>query len=345
MKHNLKVKQTRNLNKEKAINLHYACLTCLLSQTQSVAKNTRCCDEIALQNHIAQILPQSLGTLQELNPQDKAYLENLLKDFLKEKGVDLGENFEIPPTLLAILVYEKISDFVGKASLFKTLKHQSIFKAREIKENLQKKILPMLATIPPLEILELGIRCGALGNVIDYGAQKTFDLDLELTQIFTAPFAIFESESFLAKLWQSKNLLYIGDNAGENEFDEILIQILKHLNPTMKIFYFVRGFEIINDVTLEDLQTTQSKLFELCEVIDSGVGTPGFIPKLANAKAQEIFQQADLILAKGMGNFESLEVSADERLYLLFKIKCEVVACYLKKQLGDFVFMNATQKR
>ena len=134
----------------------------------------------------------------------------------------------------------------------------------------------------------------------------------------------------------------IGDNAGENEFDEILIIALNLLYPHLEIFYFVRGAEIINDITLSDLKHTDSAIFTLAKVVDSGVMSPGFIESLASAEAKEIYHNADVILAKGMGNFESMENSAkqDERIFLLFKIKCDVVKNYLQKNLGDFVFFN-----
>ncbi len=206
-------------------------------------------------------------------------------------------------------------------------------------ESLHKKIESQASVA---KILEFAIRISVLGNVLDYGAQMSFDLEEQAQRILEVPFASFDLESFLCRLKSAKNLVMIGDNAGENEFDEILIIALNLLYPHLEIFYFVRGAEIINDITLSDLKHTDSAIFTLAKVVDSGVMSPGFIESLASAEAKEIYHNADVILAKGMGNFESMENSAkqDERIFLLFKIKCDVVKNYLQKNLGDFVFFN-----
>lgn len=285
---------------------------------------------------IATFLPTCGAKIESLNAQDRKDLEKLLKDFYKKKGIFLEDSFEIPPTLLAVFVYEKIAKILQNDNPYKALKEKSITQARGIKESL-------LAQIPQksdLQKLDFGICCAVLGNVMDYGAQESFDIKVELKRLHNFSFAFFEIESFLKKLKDSKKLLYIGDNAGENELDEILIQVCKEINPKLEITYFTRGVDIINDITMQDLKESDSKLFSLYNVVNSGVLSPGFIESLASGEAQEIYQNADLILAKGMGNFESMEAKKDSRVYFLFKIKCDVVASFLGKNLGDFVFKN-----
>ncbi|WP_297813749.1 ARMT1-like domain-containing protein [uncultured Helicobacter sp.] len=252
-------------------------------------------------------------------------------------------DFEIPPTLLAVLVYDKICNALNNSEPYGAIKIASIQKARLYKqrflESLQKKVINQTST---KEILEFAIRICVLGNVLDYGAQTHFDLEEQARKILESPFAFFDLESFMYALKSAKKLTMIADNAGENEFDEILLYALRVLYPALEIFYFVRGAEIINDITLRDLKKTDSNIFNLVEVIDSGVMSPGFIESLACINAKTIYKEADLILAKGMGNFESMENLAkqDRRVFFLFKIKCNVVKNYLQKNLGDFVFVN-----
>lgn len=257
------------------------------------------------------------------------------------KGIQLADDFEIPPTLLAVFVYEKISEILKNFSPYLEIKAKSIAQARIYKQDFMQYLETMLKqNLDIKEILEFAVRICVLGNVIDYGAQCNFDLELESKKILKENFAYFELESFVKKLENAKQMVFIGDNAGENEFDEVMIVALKVLYPNLEIYYFVRGFEIINDITLKDLQGSDSKLFELCKIVDSGVPSPGFIWDLASLEAKEIYKNADIILAKGMGNFESMEASKDKRIFLLFKIKCNVVSNYLKKNLGDFVFFS-----
>lgn len=283
---------------------------------------------------------------QELTPKDKAKLQILLKEFLENQYPHippLENDFEIPPTLLAVLAYDKIHQALNDVAPYAQIKLQSIQKARSYKQKFLESLHEKLShKASAKEVLEFAIRICVLGNVLDYGAQKQFDLEEQAQKILQSSFAYFDLRAFMSLLEFAKNLVVIGDNAGENEFDEILIYALKALYPTLEIFYFVRGAEIINDITLLDLKKTDSAMLHLATVVDSGVRSPGFIESLACKKARKIYQEADLILAKGMGNFESMENAAkqDKRIFLLFKIKCNVVRDYLQQNLGDFVFFS-----
>ena len=123
-------------------------------------------------------------------------------------------------------------------------------------------------------------------------------------------------------------------------FDSAFINILLALYPKLKVYYFTRGAPIINDITLQDLHDNNSPILEVCEVVDSGVRSPGFLYEYASLQAKELYDRADVVLAKGMGNFECLEDSADPRVFLLFKIKCAVVARFLQQPQGSFVLKN-----
>lgn len=270
-------------------------------------------------------------------------MQEILREFYTTKKLE--GDFEIPPTLLAPLVYENIAKMIKDNSPYKQIKLQSIQKAREIKNQMLLKMPKSfqknsLNLQEELEILKFGLSLAVLGNVIDYGAQESFDLENEARDILKLDFD--KSKILLERLKIVKKLVYLADNAGENEFDEILISVFKKLNPSLEIFYLVRGEEIINDVTLEDLKVSNSKLFDLVNVRSSGVQSPGFIYGIANEESKKLFKECDLILSKGMGNFESLEKTAqnDGRIFFLFKVKCNVVARHINKNLGEFVLIN-----
>lgn len=299
-------------------------MECLAKQAIRTAKNVDFC-EIGL---IGQESKKVLGN----------YQKEVLAFFAEKFGIVFGEDIEIPPTLLAVVLYDKISQVLQNNAPYSEIKKQSIIKARKIKE----KLLERMALMPKEDRLAFAISCAVLGNVIDYGAEHSYDIEEESNKIFHTDFAYFHLEALLERLRETKKLVYIGDNAGENELDEILIEVLKDCYPQMQIFYFVRGMEIINDITLNDLKNSHSRLFTLCEVVDSGVPSPGFIYPLANVQSQTIFKEVDLVFAKGMGNFESMEKIAreDSRIFFLFKIKCNVIADYLNKKLGELVLLS-----
>ena len=76
---------------------------------------------------------------------------------------------------------------------------------------------------------------------------------------------------------------------------------------------------------------------KLCNLVDSGVNTPGFAYERANEASQKLFNEADLIITKGMGNYECLSPAPRTNLCYLLKVKCNVVATSLGQQVGDIV--------
>ncbi len=97
----------------------------------------------------------------------------------------------------------------------------------------------------------------------------------------------------------------------------------------------VRGLPIINDVTLEEAK--EAGFDTLCTLVDSGVDTPGFVYGRANAQSRRLFDESDLVLTKGMGNYECLSPTHRSNLCYLLKVKCQVVAASLGRDVGDLV--------
>lgn len=253
---------------------------------------------------------------------------------------------ETPPEI-AISVYAKISKLLDERDPYQEIKRRSILQAKKMVENLKYTDQNTsgntgYGTDSLYPRLSWAIKVAVLGNVIDYGAQKSFSLKDECERIFETPFALDDFESFLPMLLKAKNIVYIGDNAGENIFDTVLLREMRRLNYKARISYFTRGQAIINDLTLNEAR--ECGMDEVCELVDSGVPSPGFIYDLANKEAQRLYKESSLILAKGMGNFETLEAHKDERLFMLFKVKCDVVARHLGYPLGSFIFMQNLQK-
>ena len=142
-----------------------------------------------------------------------------------------------------------------------------------------------------------------------------------------------KKEIFEQELKKAKEMVIIGDNVGEHIFDKLLIKtIKKHYN--IKIYYFVRGKPIINDITKNEAVL----LADCANIVDTGVQTPGYDLKESNAKAKEIFDRADIVLAKGMGNFESLYQIAERTIYFLFIVKCDVVGQMIGQDVKSMIF-------
>ncbi|BCD60816.1 MULTISPECIES: DUF89 domain-containing protein [unclassified Nitratiruptor] len=256
--------------------------------------------------------------------------EGCAKEVLDRSALEIANfDFSLTPPEAAAILYPKISQLLHKEDLYKEVKIESTQKAKALltfaKEQIRNSSDP----------LDAALRASVVGNVIDFATQYAFDLEEEIKKRFHIPFAIDHKRIFLQKLKKASSLVVLGDNAGEHLFDKIMIEIFKEHFGNLKIYYFVRGRPIINDVTIDE--ALKAGLDTVCEVVDSGVDTPGFCMERASDEAKEIFKNVDLILSKGMGNFECLDNVQDLRLFFLFKIKCDVVANRVGKSVGDLV--------
>ena len=238
-------------------------------------------------------------------------------------------SFNNTPPEIASYVYENMADIAKKYDLYDEVKQNSTKKALSFVPLLKEKLLDSN------DKFLTAIKIAVAGNVIDLAAQVEFDLDEELNKIFYTNFAYDDVDILKQELEKSKTVLLIGDNVGEHIFDYMFIEVLQDFYPKIKFSYMVRGNPIINDVTIKEAK--EAKFDELCELVDSGVNTPGFAYNRANKYSQELFDGVDLVLSKGMGNYECMSESHRKNICFLLKIKCNVVANSLSKNLGDIV--------
>ena len=246
-------------------------------------------------------------------------------------GILSKYDLNVTPPEIAAEVYDYISKTTGIKDPFSKEKEAAIKEALKFKDILEKRLEKSK------DRLYDACKIAVAGNVIDLGVNQEYNLQKEIKNIFELDFKHNDYDEFKNRLKDAKSIVYLGDNAGENVFDEILIKELKKYVD--KIYYFTRGKPIINDITLKDLNGLE--IFEIADVVDSGVPTPGFHLKFANEKAKELFFEADLVISKGMGNFECLFGECGRDVFYLFKVKCEVVARACGADVGDYVFIRS----
>jgi len=222
-----------------------------------------------------------------------------------------------------------ISDILNKSDLYKEVKEKSIQKAEAFIPQCKKAIEE--SNNPFLTATKIAVA----GNVIDLASEYNFDLETELTKVLKTDFSIDDSSKLEKSLKKSKRVVYLADNAGENVFDRLYIETLQQLFKDIKIYYFVRSTPIINDITYEELKN--DPIHNTATVVDSGVQTPGIVIENLNIEARALFEKADCIISKGMGNYECLSENKDYPLYYLLKVKCNVVANALAMDVGDII--------
>ncbi len=190
-------------------------------------------------------------------------------------------------------------------------------------ENLKKvkRFIPYLETMVANsdDKLEMAIRAAIAGNTIDYGANPKFNIEDEVNRITANNINFDALKNFISDLQKSSLILYIGDNFEETLFDKIL---LKQLLPT-RIVFAVRSRPILNDVTLDDAKNLG--IDKICEIIESGSKIAGTDLSQCTPEFLDLFEKADLVIAKGQGNFETL-LNTERPVYFLFKVKCEAIA-------------------
>lgn len=162
------------------------------------------------------------------------------------------------------------------------------------------------------------------GNYIDFGAlEKVNESVLEeiLSNAQTQSFDPSVIARFKEDCKNGKTLVYCTDNCGEIVLDKLFIKILKEQYPHLEITVLVRGKPTINDATIEDAE--EVGLTDLVPVIGNGYSIPSTVMDVISEPAKQLLMDADVIIAKGQGNFEGLY---GEKLnpYFLFLCKCEL---------------------
>jgi len=183
------------------------------------------------------------------------------------------------------------------------------------------------------------------GNIIDYGIKGAIDVSEELSAIIALlnetiagqEERIFNYRAFRETLEKSTTILYLGDNAGETFFDRLLIEELLKISEGRKITFAVRGGAVINDALREDADI--AGISGIVPVIDNGSDAPGTILEDCSENFVKIFNDADMIISKGQGNFESLS-GAGRDIFFLFMAKCEIVTRDMDCSLKDVILFN-----
>ncbi|MDR2100020.1 MAG: ARMT1-like domain-containing protein [Campylobacteraceae bacterium] len=242
----------------------------------------------------------------------------------------------LTPPQNAYKLYEEIALFLNTDDIYKDVKAASTKRAEELLDACEE-ILQNAH-----DILLGAAKIAVAGNVLDLASKVQYDLKEEIKNIADLKFDIDDFEDLKNALANVRETVYISDNAGEEVFDKLFIRTIKTLYPSNHIYYFTRGKPIINDITYKD--AINSGLDEYAEVLDSGVPTPGFVYHMASFEAQKKFKHADVIIAKGMGNFECMSENERANTFYLFKVKCQPVGRFARSKLGSIVCKSSNPR-
>lgn len=169
--------------------------------------------------------------------------------------------------------------------------------------------------------LDTAVRLAIAGNIIDLGVSEQYDLEASIERVLVTEPAINHIARLKQALAQADSVLFLADNAGETVMDRLLIEQIE-----IPVTYVVKDGPAVNDAIHEDAMA--AGLGELCKVIDHGAATLGTLLERCSDDFLQRFNQAELIIAKGMANYESLSGNRPG-IFFLLQAKCAVVAADL----------------
>ena len=269
---------------------------------------------------------QAIATLRMLNAEE-ALQEKTMRLILREMT---QLDFKNPPPYMSCLLQRIIKKQTGIADPY-----------QEIKKDFNQTILNLYDYLEKIVQdspypFEQAIRFAASANIIDFGIIP----DITMEQVKKAfqdsiniPIKGNPTSKFEEAIRNARKILYLGDNTGEIVMDKLLLTRM----PWGKVTYVVKGKPIINDVLREDAEFVG--ITDLVRVIDNGADIPGTIIELSSQEFQQEFAEADLIIAKGQGNYECLNEyeGKGKKIFFIFRVKCTAVAKLVNCSIDDIV--------
>jgi hypothetical protein len=234
-----------------------------------------------------------------------------------------------PPAYTTTFIHKKIRQMLG-IDPFKEIKSEY--------NQIVLRLYPSLKTTieKSLDPLWTSTRLAIAGNVIDFGIFTSVDIEGTIRKALNNQLSVDDYSSFKNAISIADKILYLTDNAGEIVFDRLLIETLIHLGKEVKAV--VKGSPVINDSTMEDAE--ESGIIGVCDVIDNGSEAVGTILEWTSSAFQKVFNDAQLVISKGQGNFETL-IGTEKKIFFLFQSKCNVVSKELGLSTGSMLLKKS----
>jgi hypothetical protein len=225
--------------------------------------------------------------------------------------------------VVATKVHKLVYETLGDDDPYRDLKNQSNQVARSLVPKVEEIVK---ASDDPLRTI---MTCSIVGNMMDFGIEGASENPDMLSGIFEKTVAeglgYDDSDQVKTALKESKRVLFFADNCGEIVFDKILCRELKNVNSDIFLTLVVKGEPIISDATIKDAEELQFQ-----EVVDEILTTGCFAIGLDFTQLPSPLEKAldlcDLIICKGMANYEAFSETAYRPIAYLLRTKCEAIA-------------------
>lgn len=264
------------------------------------------------------------GNLATIDPKVK---EEILREVLYKLTT---QSFDVTPPFVGRDIHRIVKRLSGEGDPYRKIKHYS--------NKIAGRMAPRLNGLikGSADPFTTAVRLAIAGNIIDYGQGNRLSVErIEKTvfQSLDSPVNNGMINELRKEIRKASRILYLGDNAGEVFFDRLLLEQLEG-HP---ITFVVRGGPIINDALEDDAKT--AGINQLVPVIDNGSDAPGTIVEECSEEFKRVFREADLVIAKGQGNYETLS-DEKKKTFFLLKAKCPVITRDIGCHEGDMVIVG-----
>lgn len=250
--------------------------------------------------------------------------------------LSLSKNISVnlKPIQLYPYCYNVLYDRLGIDNFYK--------KEKSYTNNVMRDILDgIIDDIMSYNPIKNSMKLSIIGNLIDYGIKENRDIATNdpiniLKSYMMKDFVIDDFEKFLTLLPKAKNMVFLTDNSGEIIFDKVFIQIIKKKYPDINIYIAGRDTNVLNDITYDDL--IDLGFDKIATVVKNGIRLPGAIESLFNPEFIDLWENADIVIAKGQGNFEGLNDSKKPNVFFALVAKCKLIADTLGVEKGSMIF-------
>lgn len=212
-------------------------------------------------------------------------------------------------------------------------------KLRETSDEIAMQFLPQVVKIlEEKNGIKDYLKAAIAGNVLDFGALG-LESDIEGLVMSTVnkDLAVDHSPELEKELRKAKNVLYLADNVGEIVFDKLLIKKIHEYG--VEVTVALKEDPILNDACMKE--ALEVGLDEVARLTTTGTDAVGVIYDDLSENFKKQFWEADLIIAKGLGNYEGLsEVDmGDKPVFCLLNAKCKPIARDIGVKVGDNVVL------
>ncbi len=268
------------------------------------------------------LVRQAPDAARMVSPDPHVHRQVVLEMLRRTQEMDM----EAPPPIMGQHFHRWLRETTGIADPYRAAKDRFNRQAMSLLPNLRTTV--EVAQDP----LAMAVRLAIAGNVIDMGTNGKVtgsEVRTSIHEVLGVHLAGLEN-GFRQAVAEARDILYLADNAGEIAFDRLLIEQLSPACVTLA----VRGRPVINDATVADARYVG--LHKIVKIINNGSDAPGTILEDCSPDFVRRFTEADLILAKGQGNFETLS-DEPRNIFFLFKAKCPVIAAHVGVPIGTYV--------